>query len=79
MKVADVIMEAIDDNIIDVLCTECEWRDYFSATRYYPEEWVCPAGFDPSSGTCGKHRQYLRIRELAVVIEEALKEEKEWL
>lgn len=76
MKVSDVIMEAIDDNLIDALCTGCEWRNYFSATRYCPEEWICPAEFDTSSETCGKHQQYLRIRELAVVIEEALKEEK---
>lgn len=76
MEVADVIMEAIDDAVTDVLCVECEHRDCFPETRYLPEEWVCPARFDPSDESCGKHRQYLRIRALAVVIQEALEHQK---
>jgi len=76
MKIVNSIMEAIDDNVTDALCTGCEWRDHFPATRYCPEEWVCPANFDPSDSSCGKHREYLRLKGMARKIEEEL---EQWL
>ena len=65
MTITEKIMEAIADDIQEMMCRDCPHAEHSEGTFYDPEWNDCPGEGEPWDGGCRKHDEYEAIVELA--------------
>lgn len=73
MTITEKIMEAIAEDVQEMMCDNCEHIKNTAATFDAPPESECPGDFEPWDGGCRKHEEYLEIVELAKKFEMEVK------
>ena len=73
MTITEKIMEAIADDIQEMMCRDCPHAEHSEGTFYDPEWNDCPGEGEPWDGGCRRHEEYLEIAELAKKFEMEVK------
>lgn len=61
MSIAEKIMEAIAEDIQEMMCDNCEHIKNTAATFDAPPESECPGDFEPWDGGCKRRDEYEAI------------------
>lgn len=73
MNLTNTIMEAIEESLVEMMCSDCPHVEHSVATFYDPEWSECPGDGTPAEPGCRKHDEYLEIVELAKKFEMEVK------
>lgn len=63
MTITEKIMEAIAEDIQEMMCDNCEHIKNTAATFDAPPESECPGDFEPWDGGCRRHDEYEAVEE----------------
>ena len=63
MSITEKIMEAIEEDVQEMMCRDCPHAEHSEATFYDPEWNDCPGEGTPAEPGCRKHEEYKGIEE----------------
>ena len=73
MNLTNTIMEAIEESLVEMMCSDCPHVEHSVATFYDPEWSECPGDGTPAEPGCRKHDEYLEIQKLVEELERDIK------